>query len=176
MIRFFNRNTTNTSTWQHALYCILLLNCAPSTRRPWRPHSVPTINIRRQGTQNGTHELKSTSRLCRPETLRMDPQQRLLLESAHESLTLAKSSIGSAARTSVMVGIGAGDYVTISAHLGVGLYAATGQCHIIIKWLWAPENVVFQMCDDQIFLETISIIFTNELIPDGFEEVLYNHL
>ena len=58
----------------------------------------------------------------------MDPQQRLLLEAAHEALIMSLNSDGSAARTSVMIGVGAGDYVTISSHLGVGMYAATGQC------------------------------------------------
>lgn len=68
---------------------------------------------------------------CRPETLRMDPQQRLLLEAAHEALIMALNLDGSAARTSVMIGVGAGDYVTISSHLGVGMYAATGQRFIV---------------------------------------------
>lgn len=56
----------------------------------------------------------------------MDSQQRLLLEVAFEVLSQIESGTGSTARTAVMVGIGTVDYITMSAHLGNGIYVASG--------------------------------------------------
>ena len=55
----------------------------------------------------------------------MDAQQRLLLERSFEALAAA-SALTHAQRTAVFVGIGTVDYVTMSAHLGVGMYVASG--------------------------------------------------
>lgn len=55
----------------------------------------------------------------------MDAQQRLLLERFHEALR-AVPAPNIAQRTAVFVGIGTVDYVTMSAHLGVGMYVASG--------------------------------------------------
>lgn len=64
---------------------------------------------------------------CRPEAGQMDAQQRLLLENVYEALSQAGSATGRAARTAVIVGIGAVDYVTLSTdHLGVGSYSLSG--------------------------------------------------
>ena len=56
----------------------------------------------------------------------MDAQQRLLLEHSSEALAAAPAP-GSPQRTAVFVGIGTVDYVTVSAHLGVGMYVASGE-------------------------------------------------
>ena len=56
----------------------------------------------------------------------MDAQQRLLLERSHEALAAAPAPPGGPQRTAVFVGIGTVDYVTMSAHLGVGMYVASG--------------------------------------------------
>jgi acyl transferase domain-containing protein len=56
----------------------------------------------------------------------MDPQQRLLLEKSWEALTAVKHDGALATRTAVIVGIGTVDYTSISSHLGVGIYVATG--------------------------------------------------
>lgn len=56
----------------------------------------------------------------------MDAQQRHLLESAYEVLNQTESAIGSTARTAVMVGIGTVDYISMSVHLGNGIYVASG--------------------------------------------------
>ena len=55
----------------------------------------------------------------------MDAQQRLLLEHSSEALAVAPV-VADAQRTAVFVGIGTVDYVTMSAHLGVGMYVASG--------------------------------------------------
>ena len=55
----------------------------------------------------------------------MDAQQRLLLERSFEALA-AELAGANAQRTAVFVGIGTVDYVTMSAHLGVGMYVASG--------------------------------------------------
>lgn len=67
----------------------------------------------------------------RPEAVRMDAQQRLLLERAWEALAAASPAgrapdQDAAADTAVLVGIGTVDYTSMSAHLGVGIYTATG--------------------------------------------------
>lgn len=57
----------------------------------------------------------------------MDAQQRLLLEKSWEALQGAGNAAADAsARTSVIVGIGTVDYTSMSSHLGVGIYVATG--------------------------------------------------
>ena len=57
----------------------------------------------------------------------MDAQQRLLLERSMEALQAsAPDQATPPARTSVIVGIGTVDYTSMSAHLGVGIYVATG--------------------------------------------------
>ena len=58
----------------------------------------------------------------------MDAQQRLLLEHSFEALAAAPGLAGPE-RTAVFVGIGTVDYVTMSAHLGVGMYVASGAVH-----------------------------------------------
>ncbi len=58
----------------------------------------------------------------------MDAQQRLLLEHSFEALAAAPG-LASPERTAVFVGIGTVDYVTMSAHLGVGMYVASGANH-----------------------------------------------
>ena len=57
----------------------------------------------------------------------MDGQQRLLLEQSWECLEASATFTPAAAiGTAVFVGIGTVEYNTISAHLGVGIYVATG--------------------------------------------------
>ena len=58
----------------------------------------------------------------------MDAQQRLLQEHSFEALTAA-NGLATPDRTAVFVGIGTVDYVTMSAHLGVGMYVASGAVH-----------------------------------------------
>lgn len=58
----------------------------------------------------------------------MDGQQRLLLEQAWEVLSAhAATSPAVVTSTAVIVGIGTVEYNSISAHLGVGIYVATGE-------------------------------------------------
>lgn len=62
----------------------------------------------------------------------MDGQQRLLLEKAWEALSVAEGqSSGAALSTAVVVGIGTVEYNTISAHLGLGIYVATGNTFLL---------------------------------------------
>lgn len=56
----------------------------------------------------------------------MDAQQRLLLERSWELLQQSLNPTAGKA-TSVFVGIGTVDYTTMSSHLGVGMYVATGK-------------------------------------------------
>lgn len=59
----------------------------------------------------------------------MDPQQRMLLETAHEALQgLPVSETAASRQTSVLIGIGTVEYTTLAAHLGTGIYVATGRC------------------------------------------------
>ena len=55
----------------------------------------------------------------------MDPQQRMLLERAHEALAASQADAGQ--RTSVLIGIGTVEYTSLAAHLGTGIYVATGE-------------------------------------------------
>ena len=64
--------------------------------------------------------------LTRPEAVHMDAQQRLLLEKSWEALQAAPAGAYDSARTAVIVGIGTVDYTSMSSHLGVGIYVATG--------------------------------------------------
>lgn len=65
--------------------------------------------------------------MCRPEAIHMDGQQRLLLEQGWEVLSQSKDqSPSSFASTAVIVGIGTVEYNSIAAHLGIGIYVATG--------------------------------------------------
>lgn len=64
--------------------------------------------------------------MSRPEAVHMDAQQRLLLEKSWEALQAAPASAYDSTRTAVIVGIGTVDYTYMSAHLGVGIYVATG--------------------------------------------------
>lgn len=64
---------------------------------------------------------------CRPEAVHMDPQQRMLLERAHEALQASHNQTDGVQQTSVLIGIGTVEYTTLSAHLGTGIYVATGE-------------------------------------------------
>lgn len=57
----------------------------------------------------------------------MDGQQRMLLEISWEVLSEAEATPDAAASTAVAVGIGTVEYNSIAAHLGVGIYVATGK-------------------------------------------------
>lgn len=62
----------------------------------------------------------------------MDGQQRLLLEQGWELLSARPESENSKlVSTAVVLGIGTVEYNAISAHLGVGIYVATGM-HFMI--------------------------------------------
>ena len=63
----------------------------------------------------------------------MDAQQRLLLEKSWEALQAAPTSAYDSARTAVIVGIGTIDYTSMSSHLGVGIYVATGNSSLKIE-------------------------------------------
>lgn len=58
----------------------------------------------------------------------MDGQQRLLLQQAWEVLSLGQGteSAPAVASTAVIVGIGTVEYNSIAAHMGNGIYMATG--------------------------------------------------
>ena len=66
--------------------------------------------------------------VCRPEAMNMDPQQRLLLEQTYEVLSSSPNKADTIINTAtaVVVGIGTVEYNSISSHLGVGIYVATG--------------------------------------------------
>ena len=68
----------------------------------------------------------------------MDAQQRLLLERGLEALH-APAGTAPDARTAVVVGIGTVDYTSMSAHLGVGIYVATGM-RPFIRAAWCKRS------------------------------------
>jgi acyl transferase domain-containing protein len=74
----------------------------------------------------------------------MDAQQRLLLERSFEALAIAPVA-ANAQRTAVFVGIGTVDYVTMSAHLGVGMYVASGAIHYPL--MPSGEPVIHRPCE-----------------------------
>ena len=77
--------------------------------------------------------LRKSLDMCRPEAIHLDGQQRLLLEQAFETLSASPAAAaGAALSTAVIVGIGTVEYNTIAAHLGNGIYVATGD-HLRMK-------------------------------------------
>lgn len=64
----------------------------------------------------------------RPEAVQMDPQQRLLIEHCYEALSVSSTGDGlfRGGTTSVFVGVASAEYLALSGHLGVTIFAATG--------------------------------------------------
>lgn len=60
--------------------------------------------------------------------MQMDPQQRLLIEHCYEALSVASTGEGLSRRgtTAVYVGVASAEYLALSGHLGVTIFAATG--------------------------------------------------